>query len=67
VPEDDPSGAVKAKTTADGNTPKKITGVAPRTGFRMNRIEIRTQYTGAVNTPLKTPRVITSRFVLEEM
>jgi len=66
VPVDDPSKAVKATRIAE-NMPAKITGAAPRTGFRLNRIEIRTQYTGAINTPLKNPRVITSGFTLEEI
>jgi len=66
VPVDDPSKAVKATRIAE-NMPAKITGAAPHTGFRLNRIEIRTQYTGAINTPLKNPRVITSGFTLEEI
>jgi hypothetical protein len=65
VPVDNPSAAVKADRTAD-NIRSKITGLAPRTGYKTNRIEIRTQYTGAINTPLKTPRVIKSHFTLEE-
>jgi len=64
VPVDDPSRAVKVTRRAE-NTAGKITGIIPQTGFRYNRIEIRTQFTGGSNT-LKAPRVITSSFVLEE-
>jgi len=65
VPVDDPSKAVKVTRPAE-NTAGKITGIMPRTGFRFNRIEVRTQYTGAGNRFLKVPRVITSSFILEE-
>jgi hypothetical protein len=66
VPVDDPSKAVKVARLAE-NTPTKIIGKAPQTGYQSNRIEIRTQYSGSANTFLKDPRVITSLFVLEEM
>jgi hypothetical protein len=36
------------------------------TGHSLNRIEIRTQFTGSGGIFLKTPRIITSGFVLEE-
>jgi hypothetical protein len=65
VPVDDPSKAVKVSRIAE-NIPTKITGIAPKTEHQHNRIEIRTQFTGATNTPLKTPRIITSAFTLEE-
>jgi hypothetical protein len=65
VPVDDPSKAVKVTRIAE-NTAGKIVGVVPpSTGYIFNRIEIRTQFTGGSNT-LKTPRVITSSFTLEE-
>jgi hypothetical protein len=49
------------------NSPNKIIGVMHQsTGHSQNKIEIRTQFTGSGNTFLKTPRVITSGFVLEE-
>jgi hypothetical protein len=65
VPVDDPSKAVKITRIAENN-PSKIIGIAPKTEYQRNRIEIRTQYAGASNTFLKTPRVITSGFILEE-
>ena len=33
---------------------------------KSGEVQIRTQYTGSDNTFLKTPRVITASFVLEE-
>jgi hypothetical protein len=48
------------------NTSTKITGIAPATGYEKNKIEIRTQYTGSSVSFLKTPRAITSRFILSE-
>jgi hypothetical protein len=66
VPVEDPSKAVKVAHLAE-NSPSKIIGaVPPSTGFNQNKIEIRTQYTGSGGTFLKTPRVITSAFILEE-
>jgi hypothetical protein len=65
VPVDDPSKRVKITRIAE-NTPAKIVGVIPpSTGYAANRIEIRTQYTGG-SAFLKTPRVITGGFTLEE-
>jgi len=66
VPEDDPSAAVKA-TRVTRSTSTKITGIAPKTGRKNNRIEVRTQFTGATDTFLQTPRVIASAFILEEL
>jgi len=66
VPVTNPGRAIQATRIAD-NTPTKIIGIAPRTEFANVRIEIRTQYAGSANTLLKTPRVITSGFVLEEV
>jgi hypothetical protein len=65
VPVEDPSKAVKVTRMAE-NTPSKITGIAPKTEHVHNRIEIRTQYAGSGSYLLKTPRIITSGFVLEE-
>jgi hypothetical protein len=64
VPVDDPSKAVKVSRVAE-NTPSKITGIAVDTGYAYNRIEIRTQFAGSGANFLKTPRTITSNFVLE--
>jgi hypothetical protein len=65
VPVDDPSKAVKVERIAENN-PSKITGIAPKTEFQHNRIEIRTQYAGSGSYLLKVPRIITSSFVLDE-
>ena len=65
VPVNDPSKTMKATRIAE-NGPSKIIGIAPGTGSSPVRIEVRTQYAGASNTFLKTPRIITSGFVLEE-
>jgi hypothetical protein len=65
VPIDEPSRAVKVKNLAE-NAPSKIIGVAPQTEHMHNRIEIRTQFTGSNNVFLKSPRIITSGFILEE-
>ena len=64
VPSEDPSKAVKVTSIAE-NTSSKIIGIASRTGFVHNRIQIRTQFTGSSNTFLKSPRSITSNFILE--
>jgi len=65
VPADDPSKAVKV-TRIGENSASTVTGIAPDTHCRYNRIEIRTQYTGSAVTFLKAPRSIVSEFVLEE-
>ena len=65
VPVDDPSKAVKVTRIAE-NLPAKIIGIAPKTEWVENRIEIRTQFTGSGGVTLKAPRVIASSFVLEE-
>jgi len=65
VPVDDPSRAVKVTRIAE-NTPTKIVGIAPQTEHLQNRIEIRTQFLGSTSVFLKTPRVITSNFIIEE-
>jgi len=64
VPVEDPSKAVKVARIGD-NTPTRITGIAPDTEHAYNRIEIRTQFSGDPNKVLKTPRTITSTFMLE--
>jgi len=65
VPVDDPSKAVKVGRLAENN-PSKIIGIAPKTDYQRNRIEIRTQFEGSSTKFLKTVRCITSGFVLEE-
>jgi hypothetical protein len=65
VPVDDPSKAVKVTRVAE-NTPSKITGITPHTHYEKNRIEVRTQYSGASDKFLKTMRIITSPFVIDE-
>jgi len=66
VPVSDPAQAVKVTRIA-GNTSTKIVGIAPKTEHVQNRIEIRTQYAGSNSILLKTPRIITSDFILEEV
>lgn len=66
VPIDDPSQAVKVSRISV-NTSNLISGIAPRTGYPLNKIEVRTQFLGSSNTFLKAPRVIQSLFTLEEV
>ena len=66
VPEGSPAGAVKI-TRIGINNPSMITGILPNTGSPLNKIEVRTQFTGATGKYLKAPRIITSSFVLEEV
>ena len=65
VPVDDPTKAVKATRIAV-NTPTKIVGIGVKTNYMHNKLEVRTQYTNSSGILLKTPRVVTSSFVLEE-
>jgi hypothetical protein len=65
VPVDNPSAYLQAKRIIE-NTPTKVVGIAPDTGFARNRIEVRTQFSGG-GSFLKSPRVITSPFVLEHV
>ena len=65
VPVKDPSKAVKITRIAE-NTPTHIIGRAVRTMHKLNKIEIRTQFSGLGSTLLKTPRTITSNFLIEE-
>jgi hypothetical protein len=64
VPVSNPALAVKAARIAE-NTASKITGITPNPQSQYSRIEIRTQYSGSP-TLLKTLRVITSSFTLEQ-
>jgi hypothetical protein len=66
VPVDDPSKEVKVERLAE-NTPTKIIGRAPKTGYQNNRIEVRSQYAGSGGIFLKEPRIITGNFILEEV
>lgn len=60
-----PNAAVKVTRLGENNG-SMITGIAPTTGYEKNKIEIRTQYTGSNVSFLKTPRTITSSYVLSE-
>jgi hypothetical protein len=66
VPVDDPSKAVKVARIGE-NTPIRVTGIAPDTGYIHNKIEIRTQYLGSTSNFLKSPRIIVSSFTLEQV
>ena len=66
VPEEDPSKAVKVKNLIENFT-AKVMGIAPDTGYRYNKIEIRTQYTTSHYYISKSIRVIRSEFVLERV
>ena len=66
VPVDDPSKAVKVTRLGENNA-STITGIAPDTQNKFNRIEIRTQFAGSSGIFLKSPRSIVSSFVLEEI
>jgi hypothetical protein len=63
VPVDDPSKEVKV-TRIGENSASTVTGIAPDTQCKFNRVEIRTQYTGSASTFLKAPRTIASDFVI---
>jgi hypothetical protein len=66
VPVDAPASAVKLTRIAE-NSPNKVIGILHQsTRHSQNKIEIRTQFSGSSNTLLKTPRIITGGFVLEE-
>ena len=64
VPVENPDAAVKV-TRIEENCHSRITGIAPRTKYPHNKIEIRTQYAGSPNSFLKWPRTITSGFTVE--
>jgi len=66
VPVENAAAAKKVKRIAE-NTSGKIIGIVPEsTGHFLNRVEIRTQFAGSGSITLKSPRVITSSFILEE-
>jgi len=65
VPVADPTKRVKATRILENN-PSKVIGVAPSTGYPLNKVEIVTQFTKG-NVTLVSPRTITSRFTLEEV
>jgi len=67
VPVDAAIAPVKVTRIAE-NTPGKIVGVLPdSTNSLVNRLLIRTQYTGSGSNFLKTPREILSSFTIEEI
>ena len=65
VPVLSPGNKVKV-TRIFENTPSKVMGLCPATGYAANRIEIVTQYT-AGNNNLASPRTIASPFELTEV
>ena len=65
VPVDDPSKAVKIWRISE-NGASKITGIMPSSQNMLSRLEIRTQFAGSGGIFLKTPRIISSSFTLEE-
>jgi hypothetical protein len=65
VPVLDPSKAVKVTRVVE-NTPSKITCVIPSSGHSENHIRIITQHSGSPDRPLKTPRILTSSFIITE-
>jgi len=65
VPVEDPSKAVKVARIAE-NSPSKIIGISVKTGFSLNKVEVRTQFAGSGTSFLKNPRTITSDFIIEE-
>ena len=64
VPALNPEKAVKVKRIIQ-NYPGKVIGEAPDTGYQMNRIEVRTRFSGSKKL-MKNLRVITSSFELEQ-
>ncbi|MDR0463927.1 MAG: DUF4469 domain-containing protein [Treponema sp.] len=65
VPIEDPTKAVKATRIAK-NLPSEIIGIVPPTiEYLLYRIEIRTQFSGMVDKPLKTKKIIISDFTIE--
>jgi hypothetical protein len=65
VPANDPSHAVKATRILENN-PSRVLAIAPSTGFNVNRIEIRTQFSGG-GGQLAVPRAVTTPFTVEEV
>ena len=65
VPADGSAPPVKVTRILE-NSASKITGISPSTGYAYNKIEIRTQYSHSGSVLLKSPRIITSDFIIEE-
>jgi len=65
VPVLSPGNKVKVNRILE-NTPSKVMGICPSTGYQKNWIEIVTQYTTG-GTLLREPRTIRSPFVIEEV
>jgi hypothetical protein len=65
VPIDAPDQAVKVGRIGE-NTGSMITGIIPEVAHKINRIEIRTRYSGSSTIMLKAPRAITSSFILTD-
>jgi len=65
VPIDNPDAAAMV-TRLGENAPSRVTGIALQTGYRHNRIEVRTMFGGDPKRPLKEMRTITSPFSIEE-
>jgi len=66
VPVDAPQDAVEVERIAE-NTPTRVSGIIPSSLHTLHRIEVRTYYSGSDKAPLKTLRVITSPFIVEEI
>jgi len=60
-----PPGKEKVTRIAE-NTASRIIGIIPGLPGSPVKLEIRTQFSGSGSTFLKTPRIITSNFTLEE-
>ena len=65
VPALSPGNKVKVNRILE-NTPSKVMGICPSTGYQDNYVEIVTQFTAGSST-LKEPRTIRSPFTLEEV
>ena len=62
---ENPSNALRIRIITQ-NEPATIRGTIPETGAIGDcRIEVRTQYCGSGSNTLKSPRIITSPFILE--
>jgi hypothetical protein len=62
VPVDEPAKAVKVDQLTENHS-TTIVGIIPETSYKRARIEVHTQYGGSDNY-LKTPRIITSKFIV---
>ena len=65
VPGDGNGMAVKVERIVRNN-PSEIMGIAPNTGCKNNKLELRTQFSASKHPLLKNVRTITSIFTLEE-